>query len=178
MGTCSSSLFANKAALILSVEAVSAAFASCVHCMFFLYVRLLSTLKKGRDLLAPFDRKRLRAAIFPLRLYTSLSVVSCSTSVMDFTFEGLACIPCLDHVISYGSIAKDIRIRPLSLAENLFFTCYGCLSYLLHSFFYFIGFVCQEYNTNPFGGVEFDGRHENGWENLDSPTFDIAVLHQ
>ncbi|GKA31818.1 hypothetical protein Tco_0718185 [Tanacetum coccineum] len=76
MGTCSSFLFANKATLMLFVEAVS-------------------TLKKGRDLLAPYDRKRLRAAIFPLRLYISLSVFGCSTLVIDFTFEGLARIPCL-----------------------------------------------------------------------------------
>ncbi|GJY29102.1 hypothetical protein Tco_0404869 [Tanacetum coccineum] len=34
--------------------------------------KLLSNLKKGRDLSAPFDKKRLRAAIFLLRLYTSL----------------------------------------------------------------------------------------------------------
>ncbi|GJR22078.1 hypothetical protein Tco_0970605 [Tanacetum coccineum] len=97
IGTCSSSLFANKAALMLSIEAVSTASASCVYCMFFLSVQLLSTLKKGMDLLMPFDRKWLRAAIFPLRLCTSLSVFSCSTSVMAFTLEGLARTrtPCL-----------------------------------------------------------------------------------
>ncbi|GKC34833.1 hypothetical protein Tco_1047217 [Tanacetum coccineum] len=121
MGTCSSFLFVNKVALMLCVEAVryiirtspcigsvsvgsistnffiswSAAFASCVHCMFFLSVQLLSTLKKGRDLSAPFDMKRLRAAIFSLRLYISLNVFGCSTSVIAFTFEGLARIPCL-----------------------------------------------------------------------------------
>ncbi|GKC93854.1 hypothetical protein Tco_1159296, partial [Tanacetum coccineum] len=121
MGTCSSFLFMNKDALMLSVEAVryiirispcigavsvgsistnffislSAASASCVHCMFFLSVQLLSTLKNGSDLSVPFDRKWLRAAIFPLRLCTSLSVFGCSTSVMAFTFEGLARIPFL-----------------------------------------------------------------------------------
>nr|GEW19972.1 putative reverse transcriptase domain-containing protein [Tanacetum cinerariifolium] len=50
---------------------------------------------EGRDLSMPFDMKRLGAAIFPLRFYTSLSVFSCLTSVMAFTFEGLARIPCL-----------------------------------------------------------------------------------
>ncbi|GJV22493.1 hypothetical protein Tco_1371513 [Tanacetum coccineum] len=95
MGTCPSSLLVNKVALMLSVEAAryiirtspcisalsvgkvstsffiswSAATASCVHYMFFLSVRLLSTLKKGRDLSAPFDKNRLRAANFPLRLF-------------------------------------------------------------------------------------------------------------
>nr|GFA36834.1 hypothetical protein [Tanacetum cinerariifolium] len=52
----------------------STAFASCVHCMFFLSVQLLSALKKGRDLLAPFNRNRLKDAILPLRLCMSLSV--------------------------------------------------------------------------------------------------------
>ncbi|GJZ50354.1 retrovirus-related pol polyprotein from transposon TNT 1-94 [Tanacetum coccineum] len=34
----------------------------------------------------------------------------------------------------------------------------GYLSDLLYSFFYLIRFVCREYNTNPFGGVEFMAR--------------------
>nr|GEU28876.1 integrase, catalytic region, zinc finger, CCHC-type, peptidase aspartic, catalytic [Tanacetum cinerariifolium] len=55
----------------------------------------MSKLEKGRDLLTPFDRKLLRAAIFLLRLCTSLIGFSCSTSVIDFTLEGLARIPCL-----------------------------------------------------------------------------------
>ncbi|GKF72100.1 hypothetical protein Tco_0208214, partial [Tanacetum coccineum] len=94
MGTCSPSLLANKVALMLSVQAVryiirtypcigavsigksstnffiswSVASASCIHRMFFLSVQLFSVLKKGSDLSAPLDRKRLRAANFPLRL--------------------------------------------------------------------------------------------------------------
>ncbi|GJX35131.1 GDSL esterase/lipase [Tanacetum coccineum] len=92
MGTYSSSPFANKAALTLFVEAVRyiIRISPCTGA-----ISLLSTLKKGRDLSAPFDRKRPRAAIFLLRLCTSLSVFGCSTSVMAFTFEGLAHIPCL-----------------------------------------------------------------------------------
>nr|GEX50074.1 hypothetical protein [Tanacetum cinerariifolium] len=60
-----------------------------------LWPSLLSTSKKGSYLSAPFNRKRMRAAIFPLRLCTSLGVFGCLTSVMAFTFEGLARIPCL-----------------------------------------------------------------------------------
>ncbi|GJS20594.1 hypothetical protein Tco_0449226 [Tanacetum coccineum] len=95
MGTCPSSLLVNKVALMLSVEAAryiirtspcisalsvgkvstsffiswSAAAASCVHYMFFLSVQLLSTLKKGRDLSAPFDKNWIRDANFQLRLF-------------------------------------------------------------------------------------------------------------
>nr|GEV04721.1 hypothetical protein [Tanacetum cinerariifolium] len=56
---------------------------------------LLSTLKKGSDLSAPFDKKRLSVVIFSLRLCTSLSSFGYSTAVMTFTFKGLARIPCL-----------------------------------------------------------------------------------
>ncbi|GKA85459.1 hypothetical protein Tco_0807113 [Tanacetum coccineum] len=88
MGTCSSFLFMNKDALMLSVEAVRyiIRISPCIGA-------LLSTLKNRSDLSVPFDRKWLRAAIFPLRLCTSLSVFGCSTSVMAFTFKGLAVIP-------------------------------------------------------------------------------------
>nr|GEU61787.1 hypothetical protein [Tanacetum cinerariifolium] len=88
--TCSSSLFVNKSALMLSIEAARyiIRISPCTGA-------LLSTLKKGRDPLAPFYRKWLRAAIFSLRLCMSFSIFGCSTSVMDFTFEGLARIPCL-----------------------------------------------------------------------------------
>ncbi|GJU59411.1 zinc finger, CCHC-type containing protein [Tanacetum coccineum] len=68
----------------------SAAADSCVHYMFFLSVQLLSTLKKGRDLSAPFDKNQLRAANFPLRLCMSLSVFGYLVSAIAFTFEGLA----------------------------------------------------------------------------------------
>ncbi|GJZ95144.1 hypothetical protein Tco_0667347 [Tanacetum coccineum] len=96
MGTCSSSLFANKAALMLSIEAVS-------------------ILKKVRDLSAPFDRKRLRAAIFLLRLCTSLSVFGCSTSVMAFTIEGLARIPCLASKKHFGqNFERDSTFQSIS----------------------------------------------------------------
>ncbi|GJU15992.1 hypothetical protein Tco_1143958 [Tanacetum coccineum] len=108
MGTCSSFLFANKAALMLFVEAVRYIIRTspCIGA-------LLSTLKKGRDFLAPFDRKRLRAAIFPLRLYISLSVFGCSTLVIDFTFEGLARIPCL--------VMRCPKNRPSSTPKEHFF---------------------------------------------------------
>ncbi|GJU21698.1 hypothetical protein Tco_1155040 [Tanacetum coccineum] len=56
---------------------------------------LLSILKKGRDFLAPFDKNRLSAASFSLRLCTSLSVLGGSRSVTTLTFKGLALIPCL-----------------------------------------------------------------------------------
>ncbi|GJY10765.1 hypothetical protein Tco_0378950 [Tanacetum coccineum] len=54
---------------VLLLTSFLTAATSCVHCMFFLSVQLLSTLKKGRDLSAPFDRNWLRAATFSLRLF-------------------------------------------------------------------------------------------------------------
>ncbi|GJX06007.1 hypothetical protein Tco_0193939 [Tanacetum coccineum] len=94
MGTCSSSLFANKAALMLFVEAVRyiIRISSCTGVM---SVGNFEYFEEGKRSFSVLDRKWLRAAIFPLRLYTFLSIFSCSTSVIAFTFEGLARIPCL-----------------------------------------------------------------------------------
>ncbi|GJZ42041.1 hypothetical protein Tco_0588927 [Tanacetum coccineum] len=63
--------------------------------MLFLSLHPLSTLKKARDLFAPFDKNLLRAASFPLRLCMSFSVLGWSRSVTALTFEGLAFMPCL-----------------------------------------------------------------------------------
>ncbi|GKE66353.1 hypothetical protein Tco_1520514, partial [Tanacetum coccineum] len=51
---------------------LNALLASFVQCILFLPLQLFSILKKGRDLSAPFYKKRLRAASFPLRLCISL----------------------------------------------------------------------------------------------------------
>nr|GEV03451.1 putative ribonuclease H-like domain-containing protein [Tanacetum cinerariifolium] len=121
MGSYLSSIFANSAAPMLFVEVVRyivraspfigpvivskismnffffwrASSASCAHYMLFLFVQLLSILKKGRDLSPTLDKNWLSAASFPLRLCISLSVFGCSWSVTTFTFEGLALIPFL-----------------------------------------------------------------------------------
>ncbi|GKB94573.1 hypothetical protein Tco_0980710 [Tanacetum coccineum] len=129
MGTCPSSLLANKVALMLSVEAAryiirtspcigvvsigkvsknffiswSVAAASCVHCMFLLSVQLLSTLKKGRDLSAPFDRNRLRAANFPLRLCMSLSIFGCLESDSSRLLLSRRTLSCPHLPLPFGS---------------------------------------------------------------------------
>nr|GEW58418.1 hypothetical protein [Tanacetum cinerariifolium] len=57
--------------------------------------QLLRALKNGSDLLAPFKRNRLSAAIFPLRLRISLSVLGGLRSVITLTFKKLSLIPFL-----------------------------------------------------------------------------------
>nr|GEZ72456.1 hypothetical protein [Tanacetum cinerariifolium] len=182
----------------------------------------------------------MRAAIFLLRLCTSLGVFGCSTSVMAFNFEGLARIPCLvmrfpkngpssmlkehffrrtfdHHVIDiYLKASKkhfnqnperdsafqlilglslncngsrdpfhinmgpceDICIGPQEV--NTHFSLAGGLCELLHSFSYFIGFMCRKYRTNPSGGVEFDGHTlafiTTGAEELLPPEGNIISL--
>ncbi|GJR49929.1 hypothetical protein Tco_1400450 [Tanacetum coccineum] len=61
----------------------------------FLSVLLLRAFKKGSELLVPFERNRLKAANFQLRLCISLSVIGSFRSVISLTFKGLALIPCL-----------------------------------------------------------------------------------
>ncbi|GJW06053.1 hypothetical protein Tco_1568476, partial [Tanacetum coccineum] len=63
--------------------------------MLFLSLHHLSTLKKARDLSAPFDKNRPRAASFPLRLCMSFIVLGWSRSVTALTFKGLDFMPCL-----------------------------------------------------------------------------------
>nr|GEX34428.1 hypothetical protein [Tanacetum cinerariifolium] len=60
-----------------------------------LFVVAASALRKGSDFSAPFDRKWLSAASFPLRLCMSLSVLGGLSTVTALTFKGLALIPCL-----------------------------------------------------------------------------------
>nr|GEV07136.1 hypothetical protein [Tanacetum cinerariifolium] len=55
----------------------------------------LDTLKKGRDLSAPIDKKRLRAASFSLCLHISFNAQGCSNLVTALIFEGLAFMPYL-----------------------------------------------------------------------------------
>ncbi|GJY92901.1 hypothetical protein Tco_0508683 [Tanacetum coccineum] len=112
MGTCSSSLFANKAALMLSIEAVRYII-RISPCTGAVSVSTFEYFEEGKGSFAPFDRKRLRAAIFLLRLCTSLSVFGCLTSVMAFTFEGLARIPCL--------VMRCPKNRPSSMPKEHFF---------------------------------------------------------
>ncbi|GJT17567.1 hypothetical protein Tco_0876273 [Tanacetum coccineum] len=132
MGTCPSSLLANKAMLMLSVEAAryiirtspcigavsvgkvstnffiswSVAAAFCVHYIFFLSVQLLSTLKKGRDLSVPFERNRLKAANFPLRLCIlriqlppKINIDSCHSHDI-LKFQNLWCIIKRDEMMA------------------------------------------------------------------------------
>nr|GEX57034.1 reverse transcriptase domain-containing protein [Tanacetum cinerariifolium] len=54
-----------------------------------------SILKKGRDLSALFDKKRLRAASFPLRLCISFNARAFSNSMTALIFKGLAFMHCL-----------------------------------------------------------------------------------
>ncbi|GJZ02352.1 hypothetical protein Tco_0520313 [Tanacetum coccineum] len=56
---------------------------------------LLRALKNGSDLSAPFERNRLSAVSFPLRLCISLNIFGGLRSVIALTFDGLDLIPCL-----------------------------------------------------------------------------------
>ncbi|GKA07787.1 hypothetical protein Tco_0687011 [Tanacetum coccineum] len=94
-----------------------ASLASVVYGMVFLSVQLLSALKKWNDFSAPFDKKRLSVASFPLRLCISLSVLGGSRSVTAVTFNGLAVVPCfvmkcfldiLEHVLLGGGLYHHV----------------------------------------------------------------------
>ncbi|GJW86974.1 hypothetical protein Tco_0162314 [Tanacetum coccineum] len=82
-------------------------------------MQLFSTLKKGRDLSAPFERNWLKAANFPLRICISLSVIGGVRSEIALTFEGLALIPCL--------VMRCPRNVPSSTPKERFFV----LSFML-----------------------------------------------
>ncbi|GJT25328.1 hypothetical protein Tco_0895265 [Tanacetum coccineum] len=78
---------------------------------------LLCILKKGRDFSAPFVENRLSAASFPLRLYTSLSVLGGSRSVPALNFKGLALIPCL-HILFGGTLDHHVVNVGLKISSN------------------------------------------------------------
>nr|GEU80857.1 hypothetical protein [Tanacetum cinerariifolium] len=91
--------------------------------MVLLSVQLLIALKNGSDFLASFERNRLSAANFPLRLCTSLSVLGGSRSVTTLTFKGLALIPylytLLESTIGYHVIDVRFEVSPDLIIEHL-----------------------------------------------------------
>ncbi|GKB32127.1 hypothetical protein Tco_0871528 [Tanacetum coccineum] len=72
-----------RVCLMVSVDKISMSFfifgkassTSAIHCIVFLSAQLLNALKKGSDFSAPFDRNRLSAVSFLLRICISLSVL-------------------------------------------------------------------------------------------------------
>jgi hypothetical protein len=90
-----------------------AASASILHWKIFLSIHPLRVLKNGSDRSAPFDKNLLKAASFPLRLCTSFNVFGDCRSVIAFTFEGFALIPCF--------VIKCPRNYPSSTPNEHFF---------------------------------------------------------
>nr|GEW02384.1 hypothetical protein [Tanacetum cinerariifolium] len=87
--SCSPNSVAHLATLHVFSGPVSA-------CLIGVPVRtIIITVKKGMDISAPFDKKRLRAASFSLRLCISFNAQGCSNLVIALIFEGLAFMPCL-----------------------------------------------------------------------------------
>ena len=72
-------------------KSLNAVWPSSIHSNDFLRVR-----KNGRHLSVALETNLFRAAIFPFKLWTSLTVLGGSNSIMARTFSGLTSIPLWD----------------------------------------------------------------------------------
>nr|GFA37796.1 hypothetical protein [Tanacetum cinerariifolium] len=111
--------------------------------MFFLSVKLLSVLKKGRDLSVPFDKKRLRDTNFPLRLWPS-------STPKEYIF-GLRFMLIHQNLSRVSLIAANI-----SSLEVLLITMLSTYAYRQRVAVFGAGFVyIREINTYPPPSITF-----------------------
>ncbi|GKA91019.1 hypothetical protein Tco_0812889 [Tanacetum coccineum] len=124
LATCTSANMsfsnASKTTLMFSSKPRASSI-SAIHCIVFLSAQLLKALKKGSDFLAPFDRNRLSAARFPLRICISLSVLGGSRVKLHVDrpepVEGLLNI--FQHILFGDTLDRHVINVGFKILSNL-----------------------------------------------------------